>query len=260
MLQDLFQKVRSGIFHIVFFDSGKKRIGSGTAFIVSTYLITNNHVFAAPKCESVWIRQEGQNTINQGVHLSFDEFKKCLVVGSEEGNYDYAILNIPNFPHQLNYNFSFSNPAKSRIGDEICFLGYPLEHRNLSCHKGIISSIYTSNEVNMFQIDASVNKSNSGGPLLDIASGQIIGIVTRKATGLTKLFGELRTTLLSNIPLAKATIGSIVMNGVDVGQAIVANQNQMLRLLDEIERSSNVGIGYAISAEYIMNENCFHAD
>jgi hypothetical protein len=34
------------------------------------------------------------------------------------------------------------------------------------------------------------------------------------------------------------------------------SQAQMLHLLDEIERQANVGIGYAVSIQHIMQEEC----
>ena len=53
-----------------------------------------------------------------------------------------------------------------------------------------------SNGVDIIQLDASVNSSNSGGPLIHPESGDVFGIITRKATGLTDMFDELRVTVV----------------------------------------------------------------
>jgi uncharacterized protein (AIM24 family) len=135
-------------------------------------------------------------------------------------------------------------------------LGFPLEHDNLTCHQGIISSFYQSDLVSVIQIDASVNAGNSGGPLIDPATGVAFGIVTRKATGLSQLFAQLRNSIQSNIAVAQAAGGGIVIGDVDLVQSIVVSQNQMLATLAEIERQANVGIGYAFSAEHILAEPC----
>jgi len=42
---------------------------------------------------------------------------------------------------------------------------------------------------------------------------------------------------------------------IDIFQAIAAGQ-QMLTIFDEIERQTNVGIGYAFSAEHVSAEPC----
>lgn len=64
---------------------------------------------------------------------------------------------------------------------------------------GIISSFYKSRMVDIIQIDGSVNASNSGGQLIDLETSEVIGIITRKATGLTQMFNELRSIIQENI-------------------------------------------------------------
>jgi hypothetical protein len=100
---------------------------------------------------------------------------------------------------------------------------------------------------------------NSGGPLIDVRTGAVIGIVTRKATGLTKLFGELRAAIDQNIAVGQRGVGMMSMSGFDPAQAFVAGQNQIIATLNEIERQANVGIGYAISSEHLLSEPAIRA-
>jgi hypothetical protein len=46
--------------------------------------------------------------------------------------------------------------------------------------------------------------------------------------------------------------------GIDLLQTLEAGQSQMLMTLGEIERQANVGIGYAISVEHLLNDNLIH--
>lgn len=110
----------------------------------------------------------------------------------------------------------------------------------------------------IIQLDASVNAGNSGGPLIDPSTGTVIGVVTRKATGLSKLFKELRSTIANNIEFmqTQAGGGGISFGRFDLVQGIIASQSQMMVTLDEIERQANVGIGYAFSAEHLLEESC----
>jgi S1-C subfamily serine protease len=78
----------------------------------------------------------------------------------------------------------------------------------LTCHVGIISSFYESGPAKIIQLDASVNPSNSDGPLIDQNTGEVLGIVTRKATGLTKGFEQLRETLRQKIAAIQAVTNS----------------------------------------------------
>jgi S1-C subfamily serine protease len=111
----------------------------------------------------------------------------------------------------------------------------------------------------VIQVDASVNAGNSGGPLVDPVTGVAIGIVTRKATGLSKMFEQLRQSAESNLKIAQAATGGISIGGVDPVQAFIASQHQMLQTFNEIERQANVGIGYAFSAEHVLAEACMTA-
>lgn len=258
-LCEIINEVKSGVFHIIFLNKQQKKIGSGSAFLTNDHLITNNHVFSAAintDCIEVEIRREISPNA-KSLKIPSAMFQDSLVTGSEENNFDYAILKIPDLNIMDSYQFTLEAPTNSQVGDEICFLGYPLDHMNIVCHKGIISSIYMQNNVRKIQIDASVNPSNSGGPLIDISTKRVIGIVTRKATGLTKMFDRLRDTIKSDQTSLRTIVGMMSMNGIDIAKINLDNQAYLLQLLDEIERSANVGIGYAFSAEHLMQENLF---
>ncbi len=68
--------------------------------------------------------------------------------------------------------------------DRYSLLGFPFEGDNLSIAQGIISSQFVKASGNYIQLDANVNQGNSGGRLISLETGKVIGIITRKATGL----------------------------------------------------------------------------
>jgi S1-C subfamily serine protease len=106
----------------------------------------------------------------------------------------------------------------------------------------------------MIQIDGSVNAGNSGGPLLDATTGDVIGLVTRKATGLTKAFDHLRTALIQNYRITTQARGLEIM-GIDPYEALGSGFASILHMMSEIERQANVGIGYAISSKHLRDES-----
>lgn len=133
-----------------------------------------------------------------------------------------------------------------------------MEHRNLVCHRGITSSFFIKNNVKVIQLDASINQSNSGGPLVDPQSGNVIGIITRKGTGLSKMFEELCKSFDQQIEFQSKFIGTMYHEEgdeqLDPINALVEGQRQFKKLAKEIERSANVGIGYAFSIKHIQEE------
>lgn len=255
---NIIQKIRSGVIHIEFLN-GKNVIASGSGFLSHGYLITNNHVYMGStntnttSVRLAWHPEANTQSI-EGVTIPVTTFQSYLKTGSDENYYDYAILNVPELQDKGLYNFPISLHNTSNILDEVLILGFPLEHQNLVCHRGTISSFYSKNGIDIIQLDASVNASNSGGPLVDIKTENVIGIVTRKGTGLTKIFDELLLTLDANIKAAENAPGGVIIGGIDPRQALIAGQNQVKTLAREILRSANVGIGYAFSVEYIADE------
>lgn len=262
-LADTFGRVKSGVFHIVYLDSANNRLSSGSAFATCGYLVTNHHVFLGPANSRVWIRREGQNDPGQGVIMPCNDFMRRLRSGSDINNFDFAVMDFPEIVAAEGvHNFTLRSPVAFRPGDQIAFAGYPFEHDNLTIHGGMISSFYSSGPAQIVQLDASVNASNSGGPMFDVETGEAIGMITRKATGLTRAFHGFRETLLGNIQMltqARQGGGRILIGGVDPGEVALVSQRQMLVTLSEIERQANVGIGYAFSADHLINDNVIHA-
>ncbi len=249
---ELYDQCRSAVLHIVFVQAGRC-LASGTAFTALGRVITNNHVFAGPNDAQVVIRAHDSDPddVYDGVTLTGDDFRGRLVSGSDEDHHDYAILDIPEIIERGGFDLTFGNPDDVVVGQEIVFLGYPFEHLNLVCHAGIVSSRYQSGGVDIIQLDASINQSNSGGPLLERSSGSVVGIITRKATGLTNQFDHLNQVFDQNIAELQKPRATMSIGGVDPVQALIVGQNQMKQLAREIQRSANVGIGYAFSIEHV---------
>jgi len=181
--------------------------------------------------------------------LSYAEFGKRLRSGSDRNNFDFAVLDFPELvTQQGTHQFVLDRTRGQRIGDRVAFLGFPFEHLNLTCHVGIISSFYQSGSAKIIQLDASVNPSNSGGPLIDQNTGEVLAIVTRKATGLTRGFKRLREMLKQNIAAIQAVTNSGMVadfGGIDLLPTLQAGQSQMLMTLREIERQARIQVASA---------------
>lgn len=259
-LRNTYDRVKSGVVCIVFLSESHTIIGKGSGFFSNGALITNNHVFSGYlKASKVWLRTytDSATNLSDGTVLGREEFAAALVSGSLEANYDYAVLRSPKLEAQNKHNFLLRSPKDFSVGDEIALLGFPLDHMNLVCHRGSIASLHRTNGVDVIQIDASVNSANSGGPLIDPSTGDVIGIVTRKDTGLTSVLSQLKAVLSANLKtLQVAQLGATIeLNGIDALEAIAASQTQIMHLVAEIERSANVGIGYAFSIKHLLEDN-----
>lgn len=146
-----------------------KQQSAGSGFFISAdgYIVTNNHVVADA--------DEIQVVMKDGREL------KATLVGRDEGT-DLAVIKVVD-PKAKNAEFpyvNFENQAKPRVGDWVITIGNPFGLGGTAT-AGIISAYgrnlqdTTSQFVNYIQIDAPINRGNSGGPSFDIY-GRVIGV------------------------------------------------------------------------------------
>ena len=258
MFSDVYERCRSGVVHLDFFKS-RKRVAAGTGFMLGKKLVTNNHVYYVPNADYVLIRTIQHDPTNpmDGIQIPYSEFASRLLTGSPESKYDYAMLDIPQLSELNLYEFFVESRIRLSIGREYAILGFPLDHQNLTIHRGIVSSHYQRCGVDIIQLDASVNNGNSGGPLIELSDGGVVGIVTRKATGLTSAFQGLYSAFDRGIEAIQRNTSEmqIVLGyGYDPYKAAINNLCHLKQLCWEIERSANTGIGYAFSIRHLAEQ------
>lgn len=246
-MQALWQRLHPSIISLTFLGTGGERITSGSGFKMGGHLITNNHVIQVPSARQVILRTVGEDGSVPAFEADFSRqaFRDMLRSGQDESSWDYAVMAVdhPAFAQIPDLEAKQENDVA--IGSEACFLGFQFEQTNLAIHRGLVSSTFIKTGVRYVQIDGSVNHGNSGGPLIDTADGKVLGIVTRKATGLTKDFENLDTVLQSNIKLLNQSAGGVFLSGIDPIAATRMIQEQIRVINQNIGRSANVGIGYA---------------
>ncbi len=254
MYRDLWKKVYKSVCSIVFY-SDDERIASGSGFKVGDKLVTNNHVIQAPQATDVLLRfvKEDGYTDLASKKMSLADFQARLLDGMSEDSWDYAILdfNIPEFSDVP--SLCLSSEDKFAIGQSVALFGFQFDQSNLSIHAGVLSSRFAKRGVKYLQLHVSVNQGNSGGPLIDPKTTEVIGIVTRKMTGLTRQFDKLLESFRENIRVLERASkgGRVQMFGIDPIDFFKVSQTQMAKISVEIRRSANVGVGYAYELEKI---------
>ncbi len=137
-------------------------LGSGFFISPDGYIITNNHVIDGAD-EITIINQTG------------DEYE-AEVIGIDPQT-DIALLKVNVKDHDY---IEFGDNTKSRVGDWVVAIGNPFGFGG-TVTAGIISA--SGRDINagpyddFIQIDASINRGNSGGPLFNL-EGKVIGVNT----------------------------------------------------------------------------------
>ena len=144
---------------------GSRGIALGSGFIVDPagLIVTNNHVVGEAAKVQVTLQDDSKYT--------------ARIVGRDPRT-DIAVLKI-SADKPLPY-VSFGDSGEAQIGDWVVAVGNPFGLGG-SVTTGIISArgrdIHTGQFDDFLQIDAPINRGNSGGPTFNL-SGQVIGINT----------------------------------------------------------------------------------
>lgn len=154
--------------------------GTGIVYQMSKdkiFIVTNSHVVGEGKTS---VKFEHQS---EPVDVEF--------IGRDEVT-DVAVLSVKKSDlkkEALSYikPIKFANSDKVRVGDFIMVVGNPLGY-DYTTTFGIVSGLNRNTQLTsedlLIQVDAAVNRGNSGGPLVNM-SGELIGIINQKMNQMT---------------------------------------------------------------------------
>lgn len=135
--------------------------GTGTGFFVTSdgYLVTNQHVVGKEKYASVKLRS-GRVLVAEVVETY--PARDLALLKAKGRNFTWLQL---------------SNGEDAGVGNDVLAIGTP-KSLSWSVSKGIISAVRRDHNRRVIQTDAAVNSGNSGGPLIDLKSGKVVGVNT----------------------------------------------------------------------------------
>ena len=137
-----------------------KGIGSGFLVSKSGLIVTNAHVLAGYGKVSIIMRDK---TALFGSVLAIDTERDLALISVAGSNYPSLAIG--------------DLDKEGAIGNEVVAIGVP-EGLGWSMSKGIVSAIRQIDNMTLVQTDTAINKGNSGGPLISVNTGRVIGINT----------------------------------------------------------------------------------
>src|SRR5690606_15865726 len=139
-----------------------RRSGEGSGFVIESdaYIVTNNYAV------------DGADTVT--AHLAHRHEIEADVLGTDPQTDPTPISDDADSPPEL----EFGDSDALRVGDDVIAVGNPFGLGG-TVTRGIISAlgrdINAGPYVDFIQTDASINRGNSGGPLLNL-EGEVIGV------------------------------------------------------------------------------------
>lgn len=247
-------KVRSGIMQISLVINNTLHGSLGSGFLVEGGLVTNSHVLSGVTSNQIAIRFAGSDPKDPDSYILITNFRKRIVRESLKSEEDYVYLKFDNPRLKNRHVFQFTDSSKLSVGEQVVFLGFPFRNPHMTSHIGYVSAVYDANNIKTIQIDGSVNGGNSGGPLLDLKTGKVAGIITKANVGfLVEEFDNLIEALQQNQKLFEDREDMVALGGVDLMKAFKASHAAMEQIAKNLKQSANVGIGYAYSSNYVRD-------
>ncbi len=249
MFENVFNRSKPGICQLVYEAHDGRRLSTGTGFLFDGKLVTCCHVAhgAAPNGK-VRIKFGAFDAVEST--FAVEEMSDHLVAHSPRDKKDLAVYDASFFPRADELSFTVPQVRPVQVFDEVAVLGYPFGDPELTGHRARISRFWAADGVETMQLEGSVNVGNSGGPVLTLQEGAVIGVVVRKQPGLSSAFERMRTNINEEIK----DLASRKLRGSPkaLRDSLVRTQNAMMVLSDEVMRSSNTGIGYAVSVAEVI--------
>jgi S1-C subfamily serine protease len=186
--------------------------------------------------------QEGLPQLNLPIYQILDTllFIKASIFNYAT-KYDLVILstNLKETPF-----LSFGDYKQINEGNDLVFLGFPFGFNRVVTHTGMVSykgQINISGDVKdvpieAVQIDGIVNRGNSGGPLISVSQGKVVGIIKASHGNIGPYLQAINK-------------GEIKTEGIGLGQIDFGIFTR--EVSSAIDRHIQMGIGYAISVDYI---------
>jgi S1-C subfamily serine protease len=135
--------------------------GIGTGFFITSdgYLVTNAHVVENDPSVSIKLRT-GRTILGNIMGINKDR--------------DLALIKVDGTHYSW---LTLGSIQDAGVGSDVLAVGTP-EGLDWSVSKGIVSALRSAGGINLIQTDAAINLGNSGGPLIALSSGKVIGVNT----------------------------------------------------------------------------------
>lgn len=215
--------------------------GSGFSFMRDDIVITNLHVVAP------FIDQQAMSALANPILITENGQQLEAHIRHVQASDDFAILQLIS---PLPEGRCVLHPSPTFVplrGTKLIFSGYPHGIPQLLTNEAILSAPL---ERGRFTLDGMINGGNSGGPIVELISGEVVGIVTQRrfifgdeADAFGQEIQELRTVLAYY-----RQFGGVAFNGIDLGQImdLFGRSLQITSIMLSQNANSGIGIGFSI--------------
>jgi hypothetical protein len=243
----------SSICSISFLNGNNIEVVTISGFKAGDYLITHDMVNRLQKAEFVEIKfvKDDGHTVSAHERLTMHDFVERIITSYDQEVTGFSLISITDLafgdipPLKMAINRHIS------IGQSVALMGYQYDTAGLTIKSGIISTVIHRNGNRYLQFDGTTIWGNSGSPLIDLKTHEVLGVIGYKLDRKNKSYEKMMEISNSNIKMLEKAQGEFEVSGVDPIQVLIAWQKQILQLSAEIYKASGSGIGVAIDVKTI---------
>ncbi len=255
MYKPVWNKCQNSVCQLSFYSSAGIKLLSMTGFKVNDhFLITDDYLFKIYKAVKVkisFVNSDGY-TENASIEIPMSELKKRIIKGISKEKISFAAINMDFEEFAKIPSLKLSTNKTIEIGQSIAVLGYQLDRDNLAIKTGIISSAFKhDNGLKYLQVDSNIKQGNSGSPLINAETGEVVGIIGHKLASITQSHKRMKQIINNNLAILKKSQGKFNVEEIDPIQVLIANQNQIKYITNEIYKTASMNIGYALDISYV---------
>lgn len=219
-----------------------------TGFKVDNLIIADEYIYKISAAKDVIIKFVDEDGITEAATttLAFWEFQDRLLDPVNNVKNGITIINIQDLGFEHIPSLKLSTTKSFGVGHPIAVIGFQFDQQNLAIKTGIISSYFVDrNDKKYIQFESSIKQGNSGAPLIDVETCEVIGVIGHRLANISKSYAEITKIINKNLKVLKDFEGLISIKTLDPIQVLLANQQQMKHMAKELFQFMNFRYGYA---------------
>jgi hypothetical protein len=244
----------SSICQIRFLNENDIEVVTVTGFKSGEYIFTHDMINRihnkAEFVEIMFVKDDG-HTMNAFERLSMHDFTERIITSYDQDITGFAVISAGDLNFGSIPSLQIALNRHVYIGQAVALLGFQYDSPSLTIKSGILSTVIHRNGTRYLQFDGTTIWGNSGSPLIDLKTNEVLGIIGYKLDRKNKSYEKLTEISSANIKSLEKALGEFEVSGVDPIQVLIAWQKQILQLAGEIYKASGSGIGIAIDAKSI---------
>jgi S1-C subfamily serine protease len=181
------------------------------------------------------------------------DFNERIITYYDQEITGFAVISLADLTFDVIPSLQLAINRHVYMGQAVALVGYQYDNPCLTIKSGILSTFIHRNNARYLQFDGSIIWGNSGSPVIDIETNEVLGIIGYKLDRKNKAYEQMIEISNSNIKSLEKAQGEFDVAGVDPIQVLIAWQKQILQLAGEVYKASGSGIGIAIDMKTIKH-------